>query len=104
MVQVIKANGQKEQFDEGKLMASIKRARIPGPLQEEALKHIRTKLYEGISTSEIYQHIIEYLDQSEHPYIKARYSLKEAIMMLGPTGYPFEDFIERILQSSGYTI
>lgn len=103
MVTVIKANGLKEQFDENKLMASIKRAHIPEPLQDEALNHIRSKLYEGISTGEIYQHIIEFLDQSEHPYIKSRYSLKEAIMMLGPTGYPFEDFVARILEAAGYT-
>lgn len=103
MVTVIKANGLKEKFDEDKLMASIKRARIPGPLQQEALNHIRSKLYEGISTGEIYQHILEFLDQSEHPYIKSRYSLKEAIMMLGPTGYPFEDFVARMLETAGYT-
>lgn len=103
MINVIKANGQKESFNEDKLLDSIKRARIPAPLQQEALNHVRTKVYEGISTSEIYQHILEFLDQSEHPYIKSQYSLKESIMMLGPTGYPFEDFVARILETAGYT-
>jgi len=65
--------------------------------------HIQSKAYDGISTSEIYQHVLEFLDTSSHPYSRAKYSLKESIMMLGPTGYPFEDFIARLLESQGYT-
>ena len=103
MPQVIKADHNKEEFSEEKVLNSIRRARIPEPLQQEALNHIRSKVYDGISTAEIYQHILEYLDQSEHPYVKSRYSLKESIMMLGPTGYPFEDFVARILETAGYT-
>lgn len=99
---VIKANKQKEPFSEEKVMQSIGRARIPQSLQAETLAHVKTKLYDGISTEEIYQHILEFLDASPHPYSKARYSLKESIMMLGPTGYPFEDFISQLLESDGY--
>jgi Holliday junction resolvase-like predicted endonuclease len=72
-------------------------------LQGEVLTHIKSKLYDGISSQEIYQHILEYLEASQTPYIKGRYSLKESIMMLGPTGYPFEDFVARILEANGYT-
>lgn len=102
MTQVIKANGAKEEFNEAKVLNSIRRARIPESLQAEVLADIKTKLYEGISTNEIYQHILDYLDQTAHPYVKSRYSLKEAIMTLGPTGYPFEDFVAKVLESLGY--
>lgn len=103
MIQVLKANGQKEEFNEEKVMNSIKRARIPENLQNQVLVHIKNIIYDGIPTVEIYQSILEFLGKSEHPYSKARYSLKEAIMLLGPTGYPFEDFIAKILQALGYT-
>lgn len=99
---VIKANQQKEPFSEEKVMQSIQRARIPQSLQAETLAHVKSKIYDGISTNEIYQHILESLDASPHPYVKARYSLKESIMMLGPTGYPFEDFVAKVLESDGY--
>src|SRR5437762_3523752 len=102
MVSVIKANGVKEPFSEEKVINSIKRARVPENIRAEALLHVRQKVYDGISSSEVYHHILEFLD-SAHPYAKSRYSLKESIMMLGPTGYPFEDFIARILQSFGYS-
>jgi hypothetical protein len=46
---------------------------------------------------------MEALSKSEQPYSRARYSLKQAIMLLGPTGYPFEDFIGEVLQAHGYT-
>jgi hypothetical protein len=102
MFSVIKADGKKEYFSEEKLIASIKRARIPQLLQREVLEHIKSKMYDGISTAEIYQHILEFLETAPHPYSQTRYSLKESIMMLGPTGYPFEDFIAKILESFGY--
>lgn len=104
MISVIKANHQKEEFNEEKVRASIKRAKISEEIQAEALAHVKEKLYDGISTEEIYQHILEFLYQSPHPYSRARYGLKESIMMLGPTGYPFEDFIARLLESQGYKV
>lgn len=100
---VIKADGQKEEFNEQKVMNSIRRARIPESLHHQVLEHIKSKLYDGISTEEIYQQILDFLNQSEHPFSRSRYSLKEAIMMLGPTGYPFEDFVSRILETQGYS-
>jgi ATP cone domain/Restriction endonuclease len=102
MIHVLKADRTLEPFSEQKVTESIKRARIPHSLRGEVLSHVKGKLYEGISTQEIYQHILEFLDTSPRPYIKTRYSLKEAIMQLGPTGYPFEDFISKLLEEQGY--
>lgn len=102
MISVIKANGEKEPFSEKKVIHSIQRAHIPKHIQDEALAHIKQKLYDGISTEEIYRHILEFLDRSEEPYSRARYSLKESVMMLGPTGYPFEDYVARLFESEGY--
>lgn len=102
MINVIKANKTEEPFNEQKVINSIKRAGISSSIQEKVLIHVKNKIYNGISTAEIYRHIIEFLGESERPYEKARYSLKEAIMGLGPTGYPFEDFIAKLLEANGY--
>ena len=103
MITVIKANGEKEPFSEEKVIHSIVRARIPKHIQDKTLAHVKQKIYDGISTEEIYRHILEFLDTSDQPYAKARYSLKEAVMMLGPTGYPFEDYVAKLFETQGYT-
>ncbi|HSW48338.1 MAG TPA: ATP cone domain-containing protein [Candidatus Saccharimonadales bacterium] len=103
MINVIKADKKHEEFKDEKVLNSIRRAGIPKSLEQKVLEHIRSKLYDGISTSEIYRHIIEFLGESDHPFTKTSYSLKESIMALGPTGYPFEDFIAKLLEAHGYT-
>jgi hypothetical protein len=103
MVQVIKADGSTEIFSEEKVLRSIKRAGIPQDLQDKVLQSIKTKLYDNIPTHDIYGYIIDTLAHSPEPFSKARYSLKQAIMLLGPTGYPFEDFIAKIYQEQGFT-
>jgi hypothetical protein len=100
---IIKANGDKEQFSQQKLKDSIIRAGIPQQLQSKVLTHIEEKLYDGIKTSEIYHHITEFLDTSNVPYIGARYGLKYALKQLGPTGYPFEDYVAKIFAHLGFT-
>lgn len=102
MPNVIKANGEKEPFSEEKLRASIKRAGLPLNIQDKVIKHVESKLYENIPTAEVYKHLTEYL-QEDQPHFKAKYSLKQAIMELGPTGYPFEDFVSEVLKAKGYT-
>ncbi len=102
MTLVIKASGDKELFSEEKLASSIRRAGIPEDLQKTVANHVRGKLYDGIKTSEIYNHIVEFLERSEYPYAKTRYSLKQAIMTLGPSGYPFEDYLAKVFTAEGY--
>jgi Holliday junction resolvase-like predicted endonuclease len=103
MLHVIKATGKPEPYSEEKLVQSIKRAGIPEPLENQVLSHVKEKLYDDIPTAAIYHHIKEYLKHSEHPYTSAKYSLKQAIMDLGPTGYPFEDYIAHIMQAEGFS-
>jgi HJR/Mrr/RecB family endonuclease len=102
VVNVIKATGEKEPFSEDKLKISIQRAGIPKELEAQTIAHVKEKLYENIPTSEVYHHITEFLGKSSS-FSKAKYSLKQAIMELGPTGYPFEDFVAEILKKEGYT-
>ena len=63
MIYVLKADRSREPFSEQKVMDSIIRARIPHSLRGEVLTHVKSKLYEGISTREIYQHVLEYFNK-----------------------------------------
>lgn len=102
MTHVIKNNGKEEAFSDEKVINSIKHAGIPHAMQQQVLEHIKQKLFEGITTSEIHNHIREYLHTSTQPSLVVKYDLKQAIMSLGPTGYPFEDYVAKLLQFQGY--
>ncbi len=104
MPNVLKADGTIEPYDENKLLSSIKRAGIPGSLHSQVLNHIKSKLYENIPTSEIYKHIEEFFTKENDVYSKTKYSLKRAIMELGPTGFPFESYVSEILKVLGFQV
>lgn len=104
MFNVLKAGGLIEPFSEEKLRFSINRVGVPNDLQSQAVSHIKNKLYDNIPTSEIYKYIMGFLQNSTYPLSHTKYSLKQAIMDLGPTGYPFEDYISEILKMEGYVI
>jgi hypothetical protein len=97
---VVKATGEKELFSDEKLRRSVKRAGIPDEKSDKVLRHIRDILYPDIPTSIIYRHIIEFL--KDESYLSGKYSLKQAIMDFGPTGFPFEKFIAKIFTHLGY--
>lgn len=102
-INVLKANGESELFSEKKLRESIHRAGINGDLEEDVVTQVKSGLYEGIPTSQIYATIMDYMNQ-KRPFAAERYNLKKAIMDLGPTGYPFEDFIAELLKKEGYKV
>jgi Holliday junction resolvase-like predicted endonuclease len=103
-ITVIKATGEKEGFSEEKVRSSIRRAWISSELEGQVVEHVKSILYENIPTNEVYQHIIEFLDKSPQPVSAAKYSLKRAIMELGPSGYPFEKFLAAVLKHHGYSV
>ena len=100
-ISIIKADGTREPFDIKKLTYSLKRAGATEKATEETLSHIEHQLAEGMTTHEIYRRSFEFLDLAQKP-IAMRYSLKRAIMELGPSGFPFEDFIADILREKGF--
>lgn len=104
MVNIVKASGKSESFSEEKLRLSIQRAGIPKELEDKVVNHIQEILYENIPTSEIYRHLTEFLEKSSLPFSKSKYGLKQSVMDLGPTGYPFEDFIAEVFKTLGFRV
>lgn len=100
---VTKASGETAPFIEAKLRNSLKRSGANDKQIDEILNEVSGQLYQGISTKKIYRLAFNKLkDRSKH--LAARYHLKQGIMELGPSGYPFERFIGEILKQQGYSV
>lgn len=103
MTFITKASGEKNIFSEDKLRNSLLRSGAASKVVDDILAQIVPQLYDGITTSEIYSMAFQMLKR----YRKgpaAKYKLKDAIMELGPTGFPFEQFVARIFQRIGYEV
>lgn len=100
-IYVIKADGTRELFDKAKLEHSLKKAGASSKAAEDIIKHIDIHAGEDITTHEIYKHAFDLLHKEDRP-IAFKYSLKRAIMDLGPSGFPFEDFVAEIFKQKGY--
>lgn len=98
-----KASGEKEVFDSKKLLSSLKRSGASEEIANKVVAEILTKLYDGITTREIYNSAFKKLRSIKNSNA-ARYSLKNAIMDLGPTGYPFEYFVGEVFASQGFEV
>lgn len=102
-VLVVKRSGEREPFSEAKLRHSLEKAWAKPAMIDDIVRHIRAELTEGITTSEIYRHAFSLLKQHHAP-LAARYSLKEAILDLGPEGHFFERFVGELIKSKGFAV
>lgn len=98
---ITKADGSTEEFKENKLRRSLKRAGAHTSEAEEIIQQVNKELYELMPTQAIYARAFELLREQEVP-AAARYSLRRALFGLGPTGFPFEDFLARLFATEGY--
>ena len=98
---VIKASGESEPFDENKLRNSLRKAGADQQITDKIIHSIQRILFEGITTEKIYREAFKQLRQYSNSSA-GRYKLKEALLELGPSGYPFEKFIGELLNRLGY--
>ena len=95
-IQITKASGETTSFSLKKLRKSLRRAGATPALINDIVVDIQAEIYPGISTGEIYSRAFRML-QEHSSHLAARYKLKNAIMELGPSGYPFEQFVGALL-------
>jgi len=98
---VTKMNGEREPFHAEKLYTSLVRSGAPKDIAERITREIADELHEGDRTQDIYRKAFARLRKLERP-VAARYSVKRALLDLGPSGYPFEDFLAEIFRARGY--
>ena len=100
---VVKASGEKELFSHEKLKRSLMAAGTDEELAERIIDSVHDELAGSTSTRRIYNRAFAIL-KKKHKAVAARYSLRQAVMGLGPTGFPFEMFFGEILKQRGYAV
>ena len=100
---VIKASGAKELFRGDKLAATLKRVGLAKAKIEEVVNKVKLSLSRKPTSHEVIERALNYLQKTDVA-AAARYNLKRAIMQLGPTGFPFEQYIARLLTAYGYDV
>ncbi len=99
---ITKADGQLEPFDPTKLESSLQRAGASSVVRAKILGQVMHDLKPLASTEDIYRHAYEMLKQVEVEPVAARYSMKRAVFALGPSGFPFEQFLAEVLRGHGW--
>ena len=100
---IVKADGSKEPFDPTRLVSSLRRAGAGEYAAERIAETITATITPGISSKEIYGRAFTLLRKEGRP-VAARYALRRALLELGPTGHPFEDFVSRLFKAEGWQV
>lgn len=103
IIRVTKGNGEKVLFEPEKIRQALKSSGAEVEVADKIAKQVATKIHDGITTKKIYQLAFDLLKKESYRNA-GRYRLKNAIMDMGPTGYPFEVFIGKIFESKGYEV
>jgi len=98
-----KQSGELEAFSKEKLKRSLQHAGADEEAAEQIASELESWLYEGVRTKEIYKKAFSLLRRRQSG-LAARYKLKNAMMELGPTGYPFESFIGELFRRQGFEV
>jgi hypothetical protein len=99
---VIKANGDVVPFEIQRLRNSLHRSGASEETIDQVIKGIIPELKDGMSTQQIYKMAYKLLKRLG-PKVAPRYSLRRAIMDMGPSGYPFEHLVARIFERNGFS-
>ena len=102
LIYVTKSNGEKELFEENKLIESLRAAGGSKEAIEEIVDRVENDMKDGMPTSIIYANAFNLLRSSNLHHAAARYSMRRALAELGPNGYPFEKFVAEIFKAWGY--
>jgi Holliday junction resolvase-like predicted endonuclease len=102
-MKIIKASGEQELYSRQKLCNSLKATGAPKALVDRVCLVVEKEIRPGMTTQEIFLRTSRYL-KKENPVLAAKYSLKQGIMQLGPSGFLFEQYVGAILREYGYTI
>jgi len=100
---VKKASGELQPLNQQKLEDSLLRAGASDLEVDDVVSGILAWLSSGVTTKMIYQKAFQLL-RNQRRSLAARYSLKKALMDLGPTGYPFEHFVGQIFKARGFSV
>lgn len=99
---IVKGDGTREVFELEKLEHSLRRSGAPADVTGRVAEEIAATLKEGMTTTDIYRRAFKRLHKEEK-MLAARYSMRRALLDMGPTGFPFEDYFCELMRAKGYT-
>jgi Holliday junction resolvase-like predicted endonuclease len=102
-IKVRKKTGELVPFDVTKLERALKRSGASEKDIALVRERVLDELHEGMTTRKIYQVAYRMLKKISKR-TAGRYRLKKAIFELGPSGFPFEHFVAKLLEQDGYHI
>lgn len=102
-ITVIKRDGERVPFDDARVLRSMERSGVPKELHDRVLQHIKERVQKDntITTDEMFYHIREFLVGRDKKSA-LRFNLRQGIFELGPTGFPFEQYLAKIFRDQGY--
>jgi hypothetical protein len=100
---VIDALGNEEVFRERKVLRSLKKSGASDAVARLILERLKSRLYQGIKTSEIFKFAKDEL-KKEQPIAALKFNLKQAIRNLGPDGFSFEKYVKQIFENYGFAV
>jgi len=98
---IIKTTGKKQKFSAAKLMRSLWRAGAPVAVAQEIVATLPLERLH--TTQDIHRYAFRMLRTNYAP-TAARYNMKAALLRLGPSGFPFEQFVAEIFRALGYRV
>ncbi len=102
-IRIRKADGELVPYDRDKLMRSLHRSGATDEAITRVVDLIEADLTDGQSTRLIYKNAFRHLRKTSVG-AASQYKLKQAVMELGPSGYPFEKFVGALFASSGWNV
>lgn len=99
-MQVIKINGEKEDFSYKKVLDSALRAGTTKRDAKDIADYVQSIAYDEMQTTEIYKIVKNRLERKH----SIRFSLKNTMKKLGEDGFYFEKYLGRILDELGYKV
>src|SRR5690625_7706211 len=101
MITVTKASGEQEPYSEIKLRRSLAKSGADKQLIDRIAATVERELFDGITTTQVYNKAFKLL-KDDSVGSAGRYTLKKAILELGPTGYPFRSEERRVGKECRY--
>lgn len=98
-----KASGKKVAYSLKRVERSLRKAGTEETLITEILQSLPPILTDDTTTRDIYNMAFKMLKR-KNKLVASRYSLKQSIFALGPTGFPFERFIGAIFKEMDYKV
>lgn len=103
IISILKNSGEKEQFSKDKLMYSLIYAGASRDLAKELTDEIYNECDRETSTNQVYKKAFSRLKKISRS-LACHYSIRKALLALGPDGYLFEKFVASLFRAQGYRV